>query len=1028
MSLVGLLVLLLAACAEPVEKNTSDELAAARAERDSLYSLFTEEEKRMPSNALAGLEVANGLEVELFAAEPELLNPTNMAIDAKGRVWITEAYNYRPRLNPENPQREKGDRIVILEDTNGDGKSDTTKVFYQGQDINSPLGIAVLGNKVIVSTSPNVFVFTDNNGDDKPDKKEVLFTGIGGEQHDHAMHAFVFGPDGKLYFNFGNEGGQLKNRNGEVVIDKDGKPVIANGQPYHQGMVFRSNFDGSEVEVLGHNFRNNYEISVDSYGTLWQSDNDDDGNRGVRINYVMESGNYGYKDEMTGASWQAQRTNMEEEIPLRHWHLNDPGVVPNLLQTGAGSPTGMVVYEGDLLPEVFQNEVIGADAGPRVIRAFPVTKDGAGYNAEIANILEGTRDQWFRPSDIAVAPDGSLFVADWYDPGVGGHQMGDLDRGRVYRIAPPGTTYEITTPDFSTAKGAVKALKNPNMAVQYKAWTNLREMGEKAEPALQELWKSKDPRYRARALWLLAKIEGKSKQYIQEALNDDNPDIRITGLRVARQTEENIIPHIKELVKDPSSQVRREAAIALRHNTAPEAANLWAELAMQHDGQDRWYLEALGIGADGQWDSFFNTWKEKAGSAALRSPAGKDIVWRARASEALPMLANIITDPETSDEERLRYFRAFDFHKDSAQKEDILLELLDSEADNEKITKLALSHLDTETVENSSRAKRALQRALASEQVQGTQHFVNLVNRYELKNQNSELMKIVLNYPDSSIAVQASRLLIDLGGISRVKETLMGTNRESTMAVLTALTKVQSNESMNLIQSVINNENLELSVREKAVKSLGSGWGGEERLLKVVQEGKLPEELEPAAAAVLASAYRQSIRLEAAKLLTTHNSGSKNEKSLASIKDLVQKNGEIASGKKVFGRLCFSCHVVNKQGIDLGPGLSEIGDKLPKKALYESIIHPSNGISFGYEGYVLKMKDGSTVAGIIESQTEDQVSLKMPGGSSVNYEKADIASMTKMENSIMPPGLEQAMTEQELVDLVEYLASLRKNS
>ena len=113
-------------------------------------------------------------------------------------------------------------------------------------------------------------------------------------------------------------------------------------------MVFRCNPDGTGFETLAHNFRNNYEVAVDSFGTLWQSDNDDDGNRGVRINYVMEFGNYGYTDEMTGAGWQSPRTNIETEIPLRHWHLNDPGVVPNLLQTGGGSPTGICVYEGQL--------------------------------------------------------------------------------------------------------------------------------------------------------------------------------------------------------------------------------------------------------------------------------------------------------------------------------------------------------------------------------------------------------------------------------------------------------------------------------------------------------------------------------------------------------------------------------------------------------------------------------------------------------------------------------------------------------
>jgi putative membrane-bound dehydrogenase-like protein len=243
------------------------------------------------------------------------------------------------------------------------------------------LGIWVMGNKVVVSCSPNVFIFSDNDGDDVPDEKELLFTGLGGEQHDHAVHAMIFGPDGKLYFNYGNEGGQLKDKNGNIVIDNAGRKVIADGKPYHQGMIFRMNPDGSELEVMGHNFRNNFEVAVDSYGTMWQSDNDDDGNRAVRINYVIPYGNYGYRDEITGAGWRARRTNLEEEIPLQHWHLNDPGVVPNLLQTGAGSPTGILVYEGRLLPERFWDQKIHADAGPNVVRSYPVTKEGAGYKA-----------------------------------------------------------------------------------------------------------------------------------------------------------------------------------------------------------------------------------------------------------------------------------------------------------------------------------------------------------------------------------------------------------------------------------------------------------------------------------------------------------------------------------------------------------------------------------------------------------------------------------------------------------------------
>ena len=109
--------------------------------------------------------------------------------------------------------------------------------------------------------------------------------------------------------------------------------------------------------------------------------------------------------------------------------------MPNLLQTGAGSPTGITVYEGDLLP-MFRGQLMHCDAGPNVCRAYLIADDGAGYRAEIRDILTGTQDKWFRPSDVKVAPDGSLVIADWYDPGVGGHGMGDLDRGRLFRIVP----------------------------------------------------------------------------------------------------------------------------------------------------------------------------------------------------------------------------------------------------------------------------------------------------------------------------------------------------------------------------------------------------------------------------------------------------------------------------------------------------------------------------------------------------------------------------------------------------------------
>ncbi len=626
------------------------------------------------------MTVAEGLEVTLFASEPMMVNPCDMDIDARGRVWITEGANYRKWANP--PVRPEGDRIVILEDTDSDGVADKSTVFYQGTDVNSALGICVLGNKVIVSSAPNVFVFTDEDGDGKSDKKEILFTGIKGVQHDHAVHAFVFGPEGKLYFNFGNAGEQIKDKDGKPIIDVDGNEVNAKGKPYRQGMVFRCNMDGSEFEVLGHNFRNNYEVAVDSFGTMWQSDNDDDGNKGVRINYVMERGNFGYTEELKGTSWGANwkrgqsKGASESDKVLYEWHQHDPGVVPNLLHTGAGSPTGIAVYEGKLLPSVFQNQVIHCDAGPKVVRAYPVKPDGAGYSAEVKDILTSS-DGWYRPSDVSVAPDGSLMIADWNDPGVGGHAAGDHDmgimRGRVYRVAPPGSKYTVPKLDLKSVAGCVAALQSPNNATRYLAWTELHKMQGAAEGELVKVWKGNDPRQRARAIQLLARIKGSEKKYVEVATRDKDPDIRIVGLRTARLLKLNLDGYLTRLAKDSSPQVRRECAIALRHSAWPDAPKRWAQLAAKHDGKDRWYLEALGIGADKHEEEFFAAWlKEVKGE--WDTPAGRDIVWRSRSTKAIPMLVKLITAKDATASDKDRYLRALDFIQ-GPEKEQALVEI-----------------------------------------------------------------------------------------------------------------------------------------------------------------------------------------------------------------------------------------------------------------------------------------------------------------------------------------------------------------
>ncbi len=976
-----------------------------------------------PANAVANLDIYPGLQATLFASEPTLTNPTNIDIDVRGRVWVCDVMNYRGH----NGSRPAGDRILILEDTTGNGTMDRAKVFYQGRDIDSAMGICVLGNKVIISSSPNVLVFTiDKN--DKILKKEVLFAKTGIRQHDHTAHTFVFGPDGKLYWNFGNEGHSVHDKNGKPVIDLAGNRVVDNGRPYYDGMVFRCDLDGSNFEVLGHNFRNNYEVAVDSFGTLWQSDNDDDGNRGTRINYVMEFGNYGYRDEMTGAGWSAPRTNLETEIPLRHWHLNDPGVVPNLLQTGAGSPAGICVYEGTLLPDVFRNQVIHCDPGPSVVRAYPVRKSGAGYTAKIVNFLDGSRkNNWFRPVDPRVAPDGSLFVSDWYDPGVGGHAQGDVNRGRIFRVAPPGVRYVLPKFNFTTAGGAVEALKNSCSSVRYLAWTALHKMGKEAEPELLKLWQSDNARDRARALWLLGKIPGQGQYHVQSAIKDANPDLRIVGLRLARQLKLDLIAVVQQLVHDPAPEVRRECAIALRHNNAPEAAALWAELAAQHDGKDRWYLEALGIGADRQWDRYLDAWLGKVGSQATATSAGRDVIWRSRAAKTPEYLARIIEDPARTTAELPRCFRAFDFQAGPA-KEAVLTRLAFTEPgppEREGLVMVeSLKRLRGLDLARHPEQRAAVERVL--ERVRGTSTFIDLVAQLRLNDRYPDLLTIAQNNPDRQIGVTAMRTLLERNQVKVIGAGMDSSDSKAALGTVQALGTSADDRATPLLVPFMQDARHDVELRRQAVRALARSRSGARALIGLARQNKLQGDLKAVAGSVLSTAPFRGIKNEAAQLFPLPPA--KGNRPLPSMSELVRMRGDPVRGQKVFTTVgtCANCHMVNGTGKDVGPGLSEIGKKLSREAMLEAVLFPSAAIDHNYETYVIELKNGGVQQGLKVSETAEGLTLKDAQAIVRTFRRAEIESVAKSPISLMPADLAKEMTAQDIADVVEYLLTLRE--
>jgi putative membrane-bound dehydrogenase-like protein len=986
------------------------------------------------ASAVALPKTPDDLSISLFAAEPLLTSPSDIDVDSRGRIWVCEVTNYRGKKNT----RAAGDRILVLEDTDGDGRADRQTVFHQGRDVDSALGICVIGEgpgrRVIVSCAPDVFVFHDDDGDLKADRKESLFTKIGVPQHDHSTHAFVVGPDGRLYFNFGNTGKAVHDKDGKPVTDRFGNVVDDSGKPFRQGMVFRCKPDGSDFEVLGHNFRNNYEVAVDSYGGLWQSDNDDDGNKAVRINWVMPYGNFGYVDERTGSGWKIGRTNLEPEVPRQHWHQNDPGVVPNLLVTGAGSPTGICVAEDALLPERFRGALLHCDAGPNVVRAYHVKPAGAGYAATIEPIADGAADRWFRPSDVCLAPDGSVIIADWHDPGVGGHGMGDTEKGRIYRIATKGAAWRVPAVDVSTVGGAIAALASPNLCTRSLALESLaRDPDAAREPLAKAFAGAKDARLRARLAWAAGMLPGQAAAWIERLAVDADDNLRAVAVRMCRLVKGDVVALAEKLVGDPSAAVRREAVIALRGVAGERADAVWAKLALRHKPGDRWELEALGIGADGgaglagpgQWNARLAAWLTAVGPQ-WKQPAGREIIWRSRAAETPKLLCELLADPATTTNESLAILRALDFQDHETMLAALRPAVKKLTAPEEKLRVIlgeAVLRLERADAADPDLRRRIDEAAGYAD----ARQLIDIVGRFGLRDRLPQLVALA-GAEDTSeqLAATAVAAVLAADGTDLVKRAIAPAD-PAALRLANAVGINGSRPAVELLGGLVADTATEPSLAIAAVRALARSQSGAGRLVAAAKAGKLSGNLPQVAGVAVASCPWADVRQAAADVLPMPKAKGG---ALPAVAELIKRSGVAARGKDVFAGAgtCAKCHVVGSEGKAVGPNLSGIGAKLSRPAIYESILAPSAAISHSYETWTALLDDGRSVSGLLVSQSPEKVVIKGADGIDVAFESGEVEELVKQPVSLMPADLATALTADELVDLVAWLETLRSTN
>ena len=648
--------------------------------------LISETKEVLPS--VDSFQIDSKLKIEKFAESPMIYSPVAMDVDPQGRVWVTEDIHL-------TGEKDRG-RITVLEDTDGDGKADKAHEF--GPRFRSiPMGIAIFDNVIVVSMAPDLIVYTDVNRDakfdEKVDTRKVLINGFHGSSHDHSLHAVVGAPNGQWYFNHGNIGADIKlsdgkeyhfssyysqNRNSLGLKSSDGKLYVG-------GFGMSMNPDGTNSEVIYQNTRNTHDMFVTSFGDVLHSDNDDPAH--ARATWAMKYSNFGYASLENGSrSWEEAAKSWEEKefksygrrLNQAHWRENYPGTTPPGSMWGAGAPTGNLFIEGDELGKELRGTYIICETVNQALFSFKPQLSGAhwdmGSNEHFVSLKKESKNG-FLPTDIITGLDGSLYFSDWNS--FNNRRGKGNKEGAIYRISHKSEkTHKIPSADLKSKEGLLEALKSPAVNIRWVAVDKLKKM-EGVYESLNDLYsKSENPYIKARVIWIMPQLkDGKGLEFTESLLEDKNELLRLTALRsllYANPTKKLI--YLNRMVKDSSRAVKLEVALNLRNVELDKSADALTEIITNFEGNDRWYLEAIGTAVEGKEEEVYKTviQKQLPKDYSKWTAVHKDLAWRVRSKSALTDLTEVIKVQKPEINEFRKLIMTFSLvYNDAEQKENL---------------------------------------------------------------------------------------------------------------------------------------------------------------------------------------------------------------------------------------------------------------------------------------------------------------------------------------------------------------------
>ena len=938
-----------------------------------------------PEKAVEAMTVEDDFQVNVFAAEPMITQPIAFCWDNKGRMWIAENRDYETR--GEGFSNSGDSRILILEDTDHDGQADTRKVFMEG--IPFPSAIAVGHGGVFVGAPPNLLFVPNKNDQADMEGIEILLTGWGIRDRHETINSLFWGPDGWLY---GLEGfatpSKIRKPDANARIYKPGddfpENILDQEGTYMDGGVWRYHPLKERFEVVAHGFSNPWGIDYNEKGELFIT--------ACVIPHLFQVIQGGFYHRQGG---QHINPYVYEDIQtiVDHRHRSAHG--------------GARIYQSDAFPENQKGRIFMANIHDHAILSDVLTPDGSGYTASHGDEFMEANNAQFVGFSMEIGPAGDLYVLDWHDADICGSSVLNKNTGRVYRIMPIQSRAENWDGRFGDLE-QMSDIQLARMQTSQSDWHARRSriilqhraskdgIKQEAVTLLEDLLNDdQNENIRLKALWTLHITNNLGEARLISLLNDYDPYIRTWAIRFLVENG------------SPSSQVTNRLVNLAKNESFPVVRLELAAALQRIDEKDRWALAKalLQHGEDSNdsniplmiWFGIEPMVEDQHGEALLMSQGSK-----------IPSISRKIA-------RRL---------VDGGKLHELTTAIL-SQPDNclyllEGMLAGLEGNVDAQAPDNWDEAY---------EDLKSNSKLNHIADRISQRFGDVEMTKnMVATLKDPNTSVDELHYVIQVLASEQNEdlEKLLPGLLENEDTRLAAIQAVGAYNNIKLGTLLFQKyPDLKESGKQAAIMTLSSRPGYARLILNGLKDGTITRSDIPAYAVLQLRAVLGNGFVEVWGPIDDNSQvvAKEYQKYQTLLTEQAIAEGSLEKGKMVFQKTCSVCHRMNGEGGVIGPDLTG-SNRTHLPYLLNNILDPSGDLQDAYKLVVITTQDGRTYSGNIISETDRNLTLRIIGQEPVVLHNSQIMSRTVSSKSMMPEGLLNNLTDEEVVDLFAYLGKL----